>query len=176
MRDRRELVRSKVGGGVVRTGRAQRPVLDRDHVHDGHVVDRIGVANRSPVDPHRRSVVEPDVASTVRRRRARRNGHVEGEPRRTVGIAVIDAVGPHEMVELLEIEGEGGAELVRSCLGHQHRLAFEGGRQLDDESFPGVMGGTQECERMRRIGQRGGIDDDAFARRPTAAGRFRPAR
>ena len=75
---------------------------------------------------------------------------------------MVDAVGPDEMVELLEIERERRAELVRRSLGHQHRFAFERRGHLDDEPFAGVMGGAQEDERVCRIGQRGSVDDEAL--------------
>ena len=162
MRDRRELIRREVGGGTIRTRRPQRPVFDRDRVEDGHVVDRIGVTNGSAIEPGDGAVGQPDVASTIGRHRACRNCHVEGDPRRTVRIPLIDTVGPDEVVEFLELEGKRRAQLVRRCLGHQHRLAFERCGKLDDKSLPGVMGSTQEGERMRRIGQGAGIDDDSL--------------
>ena len=75
---------------------------------------------------------------------------------------MIDAVGPDEVMEFLEIERERGTEFERCGLGHQHRFPLERRCQFDDEPFSGVVGRTQECERVRRVGQGDRIDDDAL--------------
>ena len=117
-------------------------------VDDRHVVDRIGVSHGPAVEPGDGAVGQPDIARTI--------GPIAVAPAATArssaiqsdrsGSRCIDTVGPHEVMELLEIEGEDGAQFVRRGLGHQHRLSLEGGGQLDDESVPGVVRAPQAVE------------------------------
>ena len=111
MGHRGELIGGEIGVGDVRTGRDEGSVLDRRRVQDRNAVDRIGVADRTRIEPHHVIARSTDVARLIGRRRSGSGCHgvVESEPGRCLATEV-DRVGPHEMVQFLQFEGEVGAD------------------------------------------------------------------
>ena len=69
-----------------------------------------------------RTVGEHDIGR-VAERGAERDGPIDEPPPRRLGIAPVDGVRPHEMVQLVAIEGESCTQLVdRSALDGSGRL------------------------------------------------------
>ncbi|MEZ5296912.1 MAG: hypothetical protein R2697_11770 [Ilumatobacteraceae bacterium] len=121
----------------------------------------IGVeSGRSAVEPQRPAVGVDDVGRTVDAG-AERDGTVDQLPSRLVGVAGIDRVRPHQVMEFVEHELVCGADLVRQPgLGRVGRVV-ERRRQFEHQAGWCVGGVAHDTERLGRIVECSRIDDDA---------------
>ena len=147
--DGSQLIGSEVGRGGVRAERGQRPVLEREPVHDDPTVERRREPERPPVEPGLVAARENDIGNApgggTQLDRPAGQGPVAG-----VGPATIDAVRPDEVVQLVQLEREPRPDLVGGPAFHLARRLFELGLQLDDHPLPRRAARTHPFDRGGR--------------------------